>query len=306
MTLHHYFRLLRVAGPLCLAIVLSSGCSHMKSELCTFCAPYETLKGDCRNERRARSIAGKIWDAKYAHCHVNHCDVKSLRDGFIDGFVDACQGGGGCPPMFAPEKHGILGCKSRQCSTSWHNGYPQGAAEALACGYCQVSCSKVHPCLRDVQRPVNPGCIRIEDAGYLAQNSPVQLNSYETDPLLHLTRPELQLGVDVFSSPEIAPEPPSIPMRDDGEALEPSALEPLEPASISVESSVSQIESPRLPVLAAAQQQTAEPFICRVQPSTELAAWAGSEFQPAINPSSYMSRIRRPELARPLGMRVID
>lgn len=146
-----------------LMIPLITGCSHFHSSMGMFCAPYGQLKGQCRTERRARAAAKDAWDCKFAQCHRNHCDPKGLREGFIDGFVDASMGGGGCPPMFAPDQNGLFCHGKKSCSTAWHNGYPMGEAHALSCGFTELPCSRVHPCLRDMERPVNPGCIRVSE-----------------------------------------------------------------------------------------------------------------------------------------------
>lgn len=150
----------------CFAIVLLplvSGCSHFTGSLCDLGAPMARMKGECRDERRARSAAKEIWNCKYEQCYINHCDPAGLRKGFIDGFVDASFGKTDCPPMFAPVSTGLFLHPKTTCSMAWHNGYPMGQAAALSSGYQRNCCSRLHPCLRNYERPVNPGCVKIDD-----------------------------------------------------------------------------------------------------------------------------------------------
>lgn len=150
----------------CVAIFLLpllSGCSQFSGSLCDLGAPMARMKGDCRDERLARSAAKEIWGCKYEQCYINHCDPNGLRKGFIDGFVDASFGKTDCPPMFAPVSMGLFLHPKATCSMAWHNGYPMGQAAALSCGYQRNCCSRLHPCLRNYERPVNPGCVKIDD-----------------------------------------------------------------------------------------------------------------------------------------------
>lgn len=158
----------------CFAIVLlplMSGCSHFTGSLCDLGSPVSRMKGECRDERRARSAAREVWNNKYESCYVNHCDPKGLRNGFIDGFVDAAHGKTNCPPMFAPVNHGLFLHPKSSCSMAWHNGYPMGQAAALSCGFKLNCCSRLHPCLRSYERPVNPGCVKIDSYQATQQNN---------------------------------------------------------------------------------------------------------------------------------------
>lgn len=235
-----YFARYRTAMAFAILVVpMISGCSHFHSSL----EAYSLFKGEYRTDRRARAAAKEVWDCKVAHCYANHCDIKGLRQGFIDGFVDACNGGGDCPPMFSPSKNGLFCHERPSCSTAWHNGYPLGAAQAQTCGFCRASCSRVHPCLRDVQRPVNPGCVRIEDYN----------GGYEAEPVYDAFESandfQLQLVPEFLPAtpePEILPSPAdSVP----GEAA-PEIPAPLtEDASISFDTApIVRFEQPSKPV----------------------------------------------------------
>ena len=164
------FRFATAFGAVVLITVPMSGCSPFRSTLTAFCAPYGQLNGECRTERQARATARDVWDAEFAERYCGHHDPRGLRAGFIDGFVASCKGNGDSPPMFAPSQNGLLSHGNKMCSTAWHNGYPMGAAEAAACGCQGQLCPRVHPCLVDVKRPVNPGCIRIPDYQLLSDS----------------------------------------------------------------------------------------------------------------------------------------
>ena len=139
-------------GAVVMLTVPMSGCSTFRSRLI-----------ECKTERQARAMARDVWGEKFAERFGVHDDPRGLRAGFIDGFVAGCKGNGDSPPMFAPNQNGLLCHGTKRCATAWHNGYPMGAAEAAASGWQGQLCPRVHPCLVDVKRPVNPGCIRISD-----------------------------------------------------------------------------------------------------------------------------------------------
>ncbi|MCH2203361.1 MAG: hypothetical protein MK102_15435 [Fuerstiella sp.] len=159
-------RISGLLGVVTLIIASVSGCSHCRSTLTAF----SHLKTACAKERQARATAKDVWDEKFAEHYRGHSDSEGLRAGFIDGFVSGCMGGGDCPPLFAPNQDGMFQHGENKCSTAWHNGYPMGSAEAAVCGYQEHKCARAHPCLRDVRRPVNPGCIRISEQHLLSDN----------------------------------------------------------------------------------------------------------------------------------------
>lgn len=164
-------------------------------------------KGEFRDERRARSAANEIWRNKYENCYVDHCDVKGLRNGFIDGFVDAAHGKTDCPPMFAPVNHGLFLHPKASCSMAWHNGYPMGQAAALSTGFKLNCCSRLHPTLRSYERPVNPGCVKIEDYQATQQNDHSPGIPMEVVPPVAPTMPAMEV---------VPPAAPIMPPMDVG------------------------------------------------------------------------------------------
>ncbi|MEP3481028.1 MAG: hypothetical protein ABJZ55_17400 [Fuerstiella sp.] len=152
------------------------------------------MKSEMRDERRARSAAKEIWNNKYESCYVNHCDAKGLRDGFLDGFADAAHGKTNCPPMFAPVNHGLFLHPKSSCSMAWHNGYPMGQAAALSSGFQVNCCSRLHPCLRSYERPVNPGCVKIDNYQATQQNDYSPGIPMEVVPPAAPTMPPIEVG----------------------------------------------------------------------------------------------------------------
>ena len=121
---------------LCMSVTLfasAPGCSYYGNALCSAVSPYEQIGCEGITEMRARLRARKIWLSKYASCYAKHCNVKDIRTGFVDGFVDTCLGGSGCPPLFAPNNQCSLGLRNA-CAAAWFQGYPLGAAAAESCG----------------------------------------------------------------------------------------------------------------------------------------------------------------------------
>lgn len=146
----------------CLSIAImaaSSGCSYYGNALCSAVAPYEQIKCDGFTELRGRLRARAIWAKKYASCYKKHCYTADVREGFIDGFVDSCMGGDGCPPLFTPNGGCGLGLRSHS-SAAWFEGYPLGAAAAEACGACRWVHNRCHPGLLacGATPTCNPGC----------------------------------------------------------------------------------------------------------------------------------------------------
>ena len=151
---------------LCTSLALvatASGCSYYGNAFCAVASPYETVQCEAVSEFRARIRARSIWASKYANCYKNHCNVKDIRDGFVDGFVDTCLGGDGCPPLFAPNGGCGLGLRDK-CSAAWFQGYPLGAAAAESCG-CgrRLRNSLVNPALLGCQQGCNAGCCPCEN-----------------------------------------------------------------------------------------------------------------------------------------------
>ena len=176
-------RISGMLGIVTLLIASVSGCSHCRSTLTAF----SHLKTTYAKERRARATAKDVWDEKFAEHYYGHSDSEGLRAGFVEGFVASCMDGGDCPPLFAPNQDSMFQHGKNTCSTAWHNGYPIGSAEAAVCGYQEHNCARAHPCLRDVRRPVNPGCIRISDQYLLSDN---RVNSHSL-----LTAADAELNV---------------------------------------------------------------------------------------------------------------
>ncbi|TWT82239.1 hypothetical protein CA13_37010 [Planctomycetes bacterium CA13] len=171
-------------------MAMTTGCS-------TCCTSYNAVmspvyQSGCLTDFRGRLEARKIWASSYAKCYRNHCNVKDVRDGFIDGFVDTCNGGDGCPPLFAPEGYCMLslGCKDR-CASAWFEGYPLGVVAAEKCGACRWAKSRCNPALLSCSEtlPCNPGCEPCkgldahEITGSCGCNSPalIQADQYHVD-----------------------------------------------------------------------------------------------------------------------------
>ncbi|MFG0253910.1 MAG: hypothetical protein ACF787_02235 [Rhodopirellula sp. JB053] len=141
------------------ATVTTSGCSYYGNAFCAAVSPYENIHCEAITEFRARVRARSIWASKYAKCYAKHCNVKDIRTGFVDGFVDTCLGGDGCPPLFAPNGSCGLGLRD-QCAAAWFQGYPLGVAAAESCGCGRLlKHSRVNPALLSCGEPAcNPGC----------------------------------------------------------------------------------------------------------------------------------------------------
>ena len=152
------------AGALtCVALlfaVVSSGCSPYRNPLGCSISTYNSCYMEAIREHRGRMKARSIWRKKYADCYAKHCNVRDIRDGFVDGFVDTCDGGDGCPPLFAPNNGCAIGCRDA-CAAAWFQGYPLGVAAAEACG-CDWVPKLANPamlaCLGEYDA-CNPGCV---------------------------------------------------------------------------------------------------------------------------------------------------
>ena len=63
--------------------------------------------------------------------------VRDFRYGFKDGYYDAMQGGGKCPPTIPPRKYWSVhnrGADSAARVVAWYDGYVMGSTQAMADG----------------------------------------------------------------------------------------------------------------------------------------------------------------------------
>ncbi|SMP45929.1 hypothetical protein SAMN06265222_10232 [Neorhodopirellula lusitana] len=139
-------------------LVTATGCSYYGNALCSAVSPYEQIGCEGITEFKARVRARSIWGSKYAKCYAKHSNVRDIRTGFVDGFVETCMGGSGCPPLFAPNGGCGLGVRE-PCAAAWFQGYPLGAAAAESCGCGRnLRNGRVNPALFTCQPGCNAGC----------------------------------------------------------------------------------------------------------------------------------------------------
>ena len=142
----------------------ATGCTS-SSPFSTVFAPYQESGNCLTTNLRASMIARKIWRQKYAHCYGRATHAKDIRNGFVDGFVDKCLGGDGCPPLVPPKSYCAFGRKIE--ANRWFQGYPLGVAAAESSGACGMCQTPVHPSLSaHLAMPAcSPGCVPCAPAG---------------------------------------------------------------------------------------------------------------------------------------------
>lgn len=214
----------------CLSMVIlasTSGCSYYGNALCSAVAPYEQIKCDGFRELRGRVKARAIWAKKYANCYRKHCNLKDVRAGFIDGFVDSCMGGDGCPPMFAPNGGCSLGL-GNHCASAWFEGYPLGAAAAEACGACRWAGNRCHPGLLSCgENPAcNPGCEPCTNSGMCGScgQAGATCGCNGSGPISHLPAPPMISDHD-YSQDLRTTSPYDMPTVQPGETIVPGSIQ---------------------------------------------------------------------------------
>ena len=172
-----------VAGltfALCFGISTIGGCGYWRDVV----SPYSEMGSCALTCMKGRRMAARMWRDQYAHCYANSAYSKDIRQGFIDGFVDTCNGGNGCTPLVPPQHYCGIGRKTN--AGSWFQGYPLGVAAAESCGACNMSQSALSPALAAcVRQPeCTPGCIPCGNVPHVGTENDPLFQAIEAGPVI--------------------------------------------------------------------------------------------------------------------------
>jgi len=130
----------RYGRTVSLALVAVIGISVLGSSGCCFLGRSSGELFSTVIERPLACYRERVWARRafnlcYPKCQAAH--PSDFRAGFIEGYCDACNGGGQTPPMLPPRSYWQSRYKSDQGEQkvrSWFDGYPMGVKAARADG----------------------------------------------------------------------------------------------------------------------------------------------------------------------------
>jgi hypothetical protein len=129
-----------MASGLILVCVWSTGCAVIAGGAHNACFETTYYLDDCLATIRHRKLAEEAWN-NYCASTMNGEWSQDYADGFIAGFVDYLDaGGGGEPPPFPPSwywKSRYQTAEGYKAIEDWYAGFRDGAGLARDSGYRQ-------------------------------------------------------------------------------------------------------------------------------------------------------------------------